>query len=86
MASFKVTLDNTLLAVMTSYTEQVLADAIQRIADKYGFDAEEAKAFLQSGGVVVKYPPLEREKLPTYAPNAAKLSRKMADFSLSATV
>ena len=64
MASFKVTLDNTLLAVMTSYTEQVLADAIQRIADKYGFDAEEAKAFLQSGGVVVKYPPLEREKLP----------------------
>jgi hypothetical protein len=64
MASFKVTLDATLLAVMTSYTEQVLDDAIHRIADKYGFDPEEAKAFLQSGGIVVKYPPLEREKLP----------------------
>jgi hypothetical protein len=64
MASFKVTLDATLLAVMTSYTEQVLDDAIRRLADKYGFDHEDAKAFLQSGGIVVKYPPLEREKLP----------------------
>jgi hypothetical protein len=64
MASFKVTLDATLLAVMTDYTSKVLDDAIHRIADKYGFDPEEAKQFLQSGGVVVKYPPLEREKLP----------------------
>ena len=64
MASFKVTLDATLLTVMTDYTSKILDDAIHRIADKYGFDPEEAKAFLQSGGVVVKYPPLEREKLP----------------------
>ena len=64
MASFKVTLDATLLAVMTTYTEQVLDDAIRRLADKYGFDTEDAKQFLQSGGIVVKYPPLEREKLP----------------------
>ena len=64
MASFKVTLDATLLAVMTTYTEQVLDDAIRRLADKYEFDTEEAKQFLQSGGIVVKYPPLEREKLP----------------------
>lgn len=64
MASFKVTLDATLLAVMTSYTEQVLDDAIRRLAEKYDFDHEDAKAFLQSGGIVVKYPPLEREKLP----------------------
>lgn len=64
MASFKVTLDATLLAVMTDYTSKILDDAIHRIADKYGFDPEEAKQFLQSGGVVVKYPPLEREKLP----------------------
>ena len=64
MASFKVTLDATLLSVMTDYTSKILDDAIHRIAEKYGFDPEEAKAFLQSGGVVVKYPPLEREKLP----------------------
>ena len=64
MASFKVTLDATLLTVMTDYTSKILDDAIHRIADKYGFDPEEAKQFLQSGGVVVKYPPLEREKLP----------------------
>ena len=64
MASFKVTLDATLLAVMTDYTSKILDDAISRLADKYGFDTEEAKQFLQSGGVVVKYPPLEREKLP----------------------
>ena len=64
MASFKVTLDATLLAVMTSYTEQVLDDAIRRLAEKYDFDHADAKAFLQSGGIVVKYPPLEREKLP----------------------
>jgi hypothetical protein len=49
---------------MTDYTSKVLDDAIHRIADKYRFDPEEAKAFLQSGGIVVKYPPLEREKLP----------------------
>jgi len=64
MASFKVTLDATLLAVMTDYTSKILDDAISRLADKYGFDTEDAKQFLQSGGVVVKYPPLEREKLP----------------------
>jgi hypothetical protein len=49
---------------MTDYTSKILDDAIHRIAEKYGFDPEEAKQFLQSGGVVVKYPPLEREKLP----------------------
>jgi hypothetical protein len=64
MASFKVTLDNTIVAVMTQYAEQVRADLIQRLADKYEFDATEAMAFIQSGGIVVKYPPLDREKLP----------------------
>jgi len=64
MDSFKVTLDATLLAVMTDYTSKILDDAIRRLADKYGFDIEDAKLFLQSGGVVIKYPPLEREKLP----------------------
>jgi hypothetical protein len=64
MDSFKVTLDATLLAVMTDYTSKIIDDAIRRLAEKYGFDTEDAKAFLQSGGVVVKYPPLEREKLP----------------------
>lgn len=62
--AFKITLDATLLAVMTDYTSKVLDDAIHRIADKYGFDPEEAKTFLAGGGIVVKYPPLEREKLP----------------------
>jgi len=64
MASFKVTLDNTIVAVMTQYAEQVRADLIQRLADKYDFDATEAMTFIQSGGIVVKYPPLDREKLP----------------------
>ena len=64
MASFKVTLDATLLAAMTDYTSKIIDDAILRLADKYGFDHEDAKQFLQSGGIVVKYPPLEREKLP----------------------
>ena len=64
MASFKVTLDNTIVDVMTKYAEKVLADAILRLADKYEFDAADAMAFIQSGGVVVKYPPLDREKLP----------------------
>jgi hypothetical protein len=49
---------------MTDYTIKVLDDAIHRIADKYGFDPEEAKTFLAGGGIVVKYPPLDREKLP----------------------
>jgi len=62
--AFKVTLDATLLAVMTDYTGKVIEDAVSRLADKYGFDADEAKQFLAAGGIVVKYPPLEREKLP----------------------
>lgn len=64
MASIKVTLDATLLAVMSDYTSKVIDDAILRLADKYGFDYADAKQFILSGGVVVKYPPLERDKLP----------------------
>jgi hypothetical protein len=42
----------------------MLSDAVERLSSKYGFDAEEAKAFLLSGGVHVKLPPLEKSKLP----------------------
>jgi hypothetical protein len=64
MASIKVTLDAALVSVMADYTDKILTDAIQRLSEKFGFDPDEAKTFLASGGIVVKYPPLEREKLP----------------------
>jgi hypothetical protein len=64
MASIKVTLDAALVSVMADYTDKILTDAIQRLSEKFGFNADEAKTFLASGGIVVKYPPLEREKLP----------------------
>jgi hypothetical protein len=64
MTSIKVTLDAALVSVMADYTDKILTDAIQRLSEKFGFDPDEAKTFLASGGIVVKYPPLEREKLP----------------------
>ena len=64
MASIKVTLDAALVSVMADYTDKILTDTIKRLSEKFGFDPYEAKTFLASGGIVVKYPPLEREKLP----------------------
>jgi hypothetical protein len=49
---------------MYDFASTILNDAIDRLATKYGFDSEEAKAFLMSGGVHVKLPPLEKSKLP----------------------
>jgi hypothetical protein len=49
---------------MTSFAETMLADAVERLANKYGFNAAEANEFLLSGGVHVKLPPLEKSKLP----------------------
>lgn len=62
--AFKTTLDAALTAAMTDYTGKVVNDVLTRLADKYGFDLQEAQSFLLAGGVVVKYPTLEREKLP----------------------
>jgi hypothetical protein len=49
---------------MSIFAGKMLSDAVERLSNKYGFDAEEAKAFLLSGGVHVKLPPLEKSKLP----------------------
>ena len=49
---------------MTSFAETMLADAVERLASKYGFNPAEATEFLMSGGVHVKLPPLEKSKLP----------------------
>jgi hypothetical protein len=49
---------------MADFSSKILNDAIERLASKYGFDAEEATAFLMGGGVHVKLPPLEKSKLP----------------------
>jgi hypothetical protein len=49
---------------MATFAGTMLSDAVVRLSNKYGFDAEEAKAFLLSGGVHVKLPPLEKSKLP----------------------
>jgi len=49
---------------MSDFASIILSDAIERLATKYGFEPEEAKAFLMSGGVHVKLPPLEKSKLP----------------------
>jgi hypothetical protein len=49
---------------MAEFTGAMLNDAVERLASKYGFDAEDAKGFLMSGGVHVKLPPLEKSKLP----------------------
>jgi hypothetical protein len=62
--SFSATMSRALTMSMTSFAETMLADAVQRLANKYGFDALEANQFLLSGGVCVKQPPLEKSKLP----------------------
>jgi hypothetical protein len=49
---------------MCDFASTILKDTIERLATKYGFDAEEANAFLMGGGVHVKLPPLEKSKLP----------------------
>jgi hypothetical protein len=62
--AFSTSINATLLGAMTDYTGKVVNDVVQRLADKFGFDYTEAQAFLAGGGIVVKFPPLERDKLP----------------------
>ena len=64
MASFSATMSRSLEISMTSFAEVMLGDAVKRLANKYGFNANEATEFLLSGGVHVKLPPLEKSKLP----------------------
>jgi hypothetical protein len=61
---FSATMTNAFTISMTSFAETMLIDAVQRLANKYGFDASEANDFLLSGGVHVKQPLLEKSKLP----------------------
>ena len=61
---FSATMNRALTNSMSDFASIILSDAIERLASKYGFDSEEAKAFLMSGGVHVKLPPLEKSKLP----------------------
>jgi hypothetical protein len=64
MSTFSATMSRALTISMTSFAETMLVDAVQRLANKYGFDASEANDFLLSGGVHVKHPLLEKSKLP----------------------
>jgi hypothetical protein len=62
--AFSATMNRALTDSMSDFASIILSDAIERLASKYGFDSEEAKAFLMTGGVHVKLPPLEKSKLP----------------------
>jgi len=62
--TFSATMSRALEISMTSFAEVMLGDAVKRLANKYGFNADEATEFLLSGGVHVKLPPLEKSKLP----------------------
>lgn len=64
MSTFSATMSRALNISMTSFAETMIADAVQRLASKYGFNPAEATEFLMSGGVHVKLPPLEKSKLP----------------------
>ena len=64
MSTFSATMSRALTLSMTSFAETMLADAVERLASKYGFNPAEATEFLMSGGVHVKLPPLEKSKLP----------------------
>jgi len=64
MAIFSATMSRALTDSMSEFSNKILNDAIERLAAKYGFDVEEATAFLMGGGVHVKLPPLEKSKLP----------------------
>lgn len=61
---FSATMSRTLTDSMADFASKILQDAVERLATKYGFDAEDAKDFLMAGGVNVKLPPLEKSKLP----------------------
>ena len=61
---FATTISRSFADSMADFTETILSDAIERLSIKYGFDKDEAKAFLMSGGVQVKHPVLEKSKLP----------------------
>lgn len=61
---FSVTMSRAFTDSMAEFTGKMLNDAVERLASKYGFDQEEAKEFLLSGGVHVKLPILDKAKLP----------------------
>lgn len=62
---FSATLSRAFTDSMADFSSKILNDAVERLANKYGFDENDAKAFLMAGGVVqVKLPTLEKSKLP----------------------
>ena len=63
-SAFSATMSRSFADSMAGFAGSMLSDAVERLASKYGFDAEDAKGFLLSGGVHVKLPPLEKSKLP----------------------
>jgi hypothetical protein len=62
--AFSATVSRSFLESMSAFTGEMLNDAVERLASKYGFDKEEAKSFLMSGGIEIKLPSMERSKLP----------------------
>jgi hypothetical protein len=61
---FSATISRSFADSMADFTGKMLNEAVERLALKYGFDVDDAKAFLLAGGVEVKLPTLERSKLP----------------------
>lgn len=61
---FSATISRSFADSMADFTGTMLNEAVERLASKYGFDKEEAKAFLMAGGVHVKLPTLEKSKMP----------------------
>jgi len=61
---FSATISRSFADSMADFTGNMLNEAIERLASKYGFDKEEAKSFIMAGGVHVKLPTLEKSKLP----------------------
>lgn len=61
---FSATMTTALTDSLADFSSKIIQDAVGRLAAKYGFDKDDATAFLMSGGVYVKLPPLEKSKLP----------------------
>jgi hypothetical protein len=61
---FAVTMTNAFTNAATSIAQTAVKDAITLLAEKYGFDAQEAEQFLMGGGVQIKKETIPRNALP----------------------
>jgi hypothetical protein len=61
--SFPVTLSDDFTNASTSITQTVVKDAITKLAEKYGFDVEEAMVFVMGSVQVPDVPPVSKNSL-----------------------